>query len=97
MKITTTITELVISHEVSKEVNGENDILITRVESVGPIVISENGIQQELTEKEELYDLVKCLQKGAHNYISTKLKGDFTAQNLKKTALHISKGEDDNV
>lgn len=76
MKITTTITELIISHEVIKQEDRENEVLITRVEYVGPVIISENGVQRELTAKDGVRDLVECLQKGAHNYISTKLKGE---------------------
>lgn len=73
MKITTTISNLIINHEVIKPEDKDNEVLITRVESVGPIIISENGVQRELTEKDGVRDLVEWLQKGAHNYISTKL------------------------
>ena len=73
MKITTTISNLIINHEVIKPEDKDNEVLITRVESVGPIIISENGVQRELTEKDGVRDLVEWLQKGAHNYISNKL------------------------
>lgn len=75
MKITTMISGLVLTHEIIER-EEDNDLLITRVESIGPIMIAENGTLKRFTEKDGLFDLVEQLQLATHNYISKRLKGE---------------------
>lgn len=76
MKITTMISGLVLTHEIIER-EGDDNLLITRIESLGPVMVAENGTLRQITKEDGLYNLAEQLQLVTHNYISKKLKGEI--------------------